>query len=191
MLPALNYLYHASGERGSLLRTPGQYYFTCGGLSSVLDNAPTYLTFLKTELGSLPDEPVKRALAIAKRPGSDVTEADLAGLSAEHQHELTDAVDALIAYHGDRVAAGTLSEEEVRVGFLLGDPQLNRFLIAISMGAVLFGACTYIGNGPNFMVKSIAEHAGAPVPGFFGYVVCFTLPLLAPVLLIVWLIFLR
>jgi Na+/H+ antiporter NhaD/arsenite permease-like protein len=193
MLPALNYLYHAGGERGggSLLRTPGQYYFTCGALSSVLDNAPTYLTFLKTELGSLPDKPVQRAIAIAKRPGNDVTEADLSGMNAEHQHELIEAINALVAYHGDRVAAGTLSEEEVRVGFLLGDPLLNRFLIAISMGAVLFGACTYIGNGPNFMVKSIAEHAGAPAPSFFGYIVCFTLPILAPVLLIVWWIFLR
>ena len=44
-------------------------------------------------------------------------------------------------------------------------------LIGISLGAVFMGAMTYIGNGPNFMVKSIAEHAGVKMPSFFGYVV--------------------
>jgi Na+/H+ antiporter NhaD/arsenite permease-like protein len=43
-------------------------------------------------------------------------------------------------------------------------------LEAISCGAVFFGALTYIGNGPNFMVKSIAEHDGVKMPSFFGYV---------------------
>ncbi len=42
-------------------------------------------------------------------------------------------------------------------------------LSAISCGAVFFGALTYIGNGPNFMVKAIAEHAGVKMPSFFGY----------------------
>jgi Na+/H+ antiporter NhaD/arsenite permease-like protein len=43
------------------------------------------------------------------------------------------------------------------------------FLSAISVGAVFMGANTYIGNGPNFMVKAIAEHAGYVMPSFFGY----------------------
>ena len=43
-------------------------------------------------------------------------------------------------------------------------------LTAISLGSVLMGANTYIGNGPNFMVKAIAEHAGVRMPGFFHYV---------------------
>lgn len=61
-------------------------------------------------------------------------------------------------------------------------------LRAISLGAVLFGAMTYIGNGPNFMVKSIAEHAKVRTPTFFGYIFRFALPILLPVLIIVWLV---
>lgn len=55
-------------------------------------------------------------------------------------------------------------------------------LLAVSCGAVFMGAMTYIGNGPNFMVKAVAEQAGVRMPSFFGYVafsVCFLLPLLA------------
>jgi len=55
-------------------------------------------------------------------------------------------------------------------------------LIAISLGAVFFGAMTYIGNGPNFMVKSIASEAGVKVPGFFDYILYYALPILLPVL---------
>jgi Na+/H+ antiporter NhaD/arsenite permease-like protein len=44
-----------------------------------------------------------------------------------------------------------------------------RLLAAISVGAVFMGANTYIGNGPNFMVKAIAEQSGVRMPGFFGY----------------------
>ncbi len=43
------------------------------------------------------------------------------------------------------------------------------FLVPISLGSVFMGANTYIGNGPNFMVKSIAEQAGVKMPSFFGY----------------------
>lgn len=62
-------------------------------------------------------------------------------------------------------------------------------LAAISVAAVFFGAMTYIGNGPNFMVKSIAEQIGIKMPSFFGYIIRFSLPFLLPVLFIVWLIF--
>ena len=118
MLPALNYLTHQHESIG--LSTAGQYYFTCGTISAMLDNAPTYLLFVKTiELSN------------------------------------------------------------------------DKLLAAISMGAVLFGAATYIGNGPNFMVKSIAEHAGVPTPTFFGYFFKFTLPILLPILILVWYLFLR
>lgn len=53
-------------------------------------------------------------------------------------------------------------------------------LVAISLAAVFMGANTYIGNGPNFMVKAIAEKAGVPMPSFFGYMlysVIFLVPL--------------
>lgn len=63
------------------------------------------------------------------------------------------------------------------------------FLKAISMGAVFFGALTYIGNGPNFMVKSIAEQEGIDMPSFFGYMIKFSLIILLPVYIIVQLIF--
>lgn len=63
-----------------------------------------------------------------------------------------------------------------------------RHIIAISIGAVFFGACTYIGNGPNFMVKSIAESSGVRMPTFFGYILKYTLPVLIPVLILIgWL----
>ncbi len=62
-------------------------------------------------------------------------------------------------------------------------------LNAIAIAAVFFGALTYIGNGPNFMVKSIAEQTGIRMPSFFGYVIRFSIPILIPILIIVWLIF--
>ena len=58
-------------------------------------------------------------------------------------------------------------------------------LKAISLGSVFFGAATYIGNGPNFMVKSIAEREGVSMPSFFEYIFKYTIPLLLPVLAIV------
>ena len=63
------------------------------------------------------------------------------------------------------------------------------FMKAISMGAVFFGALTYIGNGPNFMVKSIAEQEGIDMPSFFGYMIKFSLIVLLPVYIIVQLLF--
>ncbi len=65
----------------------------------------------------------------------------------------------------------------------------DAFLKAISMGAVFFGSLTYIGNGPNFMVKSIAEQEGIEMPSFFGYMIKFSLIILLPVYIIVQLIF--
>ena len=79
----------------------------------------------------------------------------------------------------------TNSEDVLRIATL--DPV---HLIAISMGAVFFGAMTYIGNGPNFMVKSIVEQFGARAPGFFGYILCYALPILLPVLALVGWLFL-
>jgi Na+/H+ antiporter NhaD/arsenite permease-like protein len=62
-------------------------------------------------------------------------------------------------------------------------------LAAISMAAVFFGAFTYIGNGPNFMVKAIAEQSKVETPGFFGYILCFSLPVLLPVFVLVSILF--
>jgi Na+/H+ antiporter NhaD/arsenite permease-like protein len=74
-------------------------------------------------------------------------------------------------------------------GELLNQHALN--LLAISVGAVFFGAATYIGNGPNFMVKAVADQQKIRMPTFPGFVLKFTLPFLLPMLLAIWLIFFR
>ncbi|MBU0718988.1 MAG: sodium:proton antiporter [Planctomycetes bacterium] len=70
-----------------------------------------------------------------------------------------------------------------------GGAVLATLLVGISLGAVFMGAMTYIGNGPNFMVKSIAEQAGIKMPSFFGYMV-YSVAILVPLFLVVTLIFL-
>lgn len=65
------------------------------------------------------------------------------------------------------------------------------YLRAISVAAVFFGAMTYIGNGPNFMVKSISERAGIEMPSFFTYIVKYSIPVLLPVFFIIYLLFFR
>jgi Na+/H+ antiporter NhaD/arsenite permease-like protein len=133
MMPALDWLtVHAAGA-GPM--TPGAFFWSTGLLSGVLDNAPTYLTFLTAALGA--------------SGGSIDNVADV------HR-------------------------------FLAGSPMI---VAAVSVASVFFGAMTYIGNGPNFMVRSIAERSGARVPGFFGYIGRYSVPVLLPVFIIVWLIF--
>ena len=70
-----------------------------------------------------------------------------------------------------------------------GDASTVVYLMAISVAAVFFGAMTYIGNAPNFMVKNIAEQAGVEVPSFLGYVFKYSLPVLLPVFFIIYLLF--
>jgi len=70
-----------------------------------------------------------------------------------------------------------------------GDVSSIHYLMAISVASVFFGAMTYIGNAPNFMVKNIAEQAGVPVPSFLGYLFKYSVPVLLPVFFIIWLIF--
>src|SRR4030095_12837415 len=65
----------------------------------------------------------------------------------------------------------------------------GRELIAISLGATFFGALTYIGNAPNLLVKTIAEHARVPTPTFIGYIWKFALPILAPVFALLSILF--
>ena len=62
-------------------------------------------------------------------------------------------------------------------------------LEAISLGAVFFGAMTYIGNGPNFMVKAIAEHSKVHTPTFLGYILRYALPILLPFLILIGILF--
>ena len=83
--------------------------------------------------------------------------------------------------------AGVTGSEDMAV--LLNDHAAH--VIAISVGAVFFGAATYIGNGPNFMVKSIAEQSGVRTPTFVEFIWKFSLPFLLPVLALVWWLFFR
>ena len=132
MMPALAWLDHRGAALLGNNPSPGFFYWGTGGLSAVLDNAPTYLGFLSALFG--------------------VT-------GAGHIGDLLD--------------------------------QKSAHVLAISLGAVFFGAATYIGNGPNFMVKAIAEHNRVRMPSFVEFVLKFSLPFLLPVLAIVWLVFFR
>ena len=138
MIPALDYLgHHAPALAAKIGMGSTHFYYATGILSSVLDNAPTYLAFLSVEMG-------------------------LQGGALNNPQDII------------RVAAESPAH-----------------LIAISLGAVFFGAMTYIGNGPNFMVKSIVTGAGVKCPDFFGYILRYALPILLPVLALVGWIFLR
>ncbi len=82
-----------------------------------------------------------------------------------------------------------LHEAHPGATIVAGIPEI--LLTAISLGAVFFGAMTYIGNGPNFMVKAIAEENDIPMPSFFAYIFKFTIIVLLPVYVITQLIFLN
>ncbi len=139
MIPCLLIL--KAGAKGelailiSMVKEPLHYFWITGALSSFLDNAPTYLTFFNTAIGSF---------------YSGMTEAQ--------------AVPLL------------MTENAI-------------YLKAISAGAVFFGACSYIGNAPNFMVRSISEEAGTPMPSFFGYILKYSLIFLVPTFIVVTFIF--
>ena len=74
--------------------------------------------------------------------------------------------------------------------FLQKSPEDHRLLAAISSGAVFMGANTYIGNGPNFMVKAIAEENGVKMPSFFGYM-AYSGAILIPIFIGVTIVFFR
>jgi len=93
-------------------------------------------------------------------------------------------------------APTALAFYEVAKGMLASFPGANivagipeALLAAISLGAVFFGSMSYIGNGPNFMIKAIAEENKISMPGFFGYMLKFSLVVLLPVYILVQLLF--
>jgi Na+/H+ antiporter NhaD/arsenite permease-like protein len=138
MVPALKVL-EAHGAALGLSR-PWHFVWASGLLSSVLDNAPTYLTF------------VSLAVGVLNQGGAGLTADDL--------------------------------------GRVVQHPQGALYLAAVSCGAVFMGANTYIGNGPNFMVKDMAERRGVSMPSFFGYML-WSLPVLVPLFVLVTLVFFR
>jgi Na+/H+ antiporter NhaD/arsenite permease-like protein len=99
-----------------------------------------------------------------------------------------DNTPTAVAFHS--VATGLAPDQMAAFGssMVAGIPEI--LLTAICIGSVFFGAMTYIGNGPNFMVKAIAEENGIKMPSFFGYMCKFSLIVLLPIYILVQLIFL-
>ena len=99
-----------------------------------------------------------------------------------------DNTPTAVAFHS--VASGLTPDQMATFGngMMAGIPEI--LLMAICVGSVFFGAMTYIGNGPNFMVKAIAEENGVKMPSFFGYMFKFSLLVLLPIYILVQIIFL-
>lgn len=186
MMPALDLLEARSKELG----TPslGFFFWGAGALSSVLDNAPTYLCFLKAIFGAYIDaDIITQVQHLVSTGGADLGTY----VHGSHAEQVRATWDALGKYHPALLAAKSAKVEDIEVAFLLGNVKFNSFIVAVSCGAVFFGANTYIGNGPNFMVKAIADQNRVHTPDFLAYVWKFTLPIMLPMLLIVWFVFFR
>ena len=128
IIPPMAILQARGAEFG--VTQPWQFFWASGALSSFLDNAPTYLTFLSVGVG-------------------------------------------LGAKTGVVTDMGIVPEQ---------------ILMAVSCGSVFMGANSYIGNAPNFMVKSIAEENGVAMPSFFGYM-AWSCAILIPAFVIVTFLF--
>jgi Na+/H+ antiporter NhaD/arsenite permease-like protein len=181
MIPALDWL--GANARNIAIGTPTFFYWGTGILSGSLDNAPTYYTFLIAAAGLfISPETLSQLEAVVRTNG-----ANLADFSAPIRH----AFETMQATHPELLTGKAVDHDHLKVAFMLSDPLASKCIAAISVGAVFFGAMTYIGNGPNFMVKSIAQHNKVHVPGFIGYLLKFAFPFLLPPLGIVWLLFFR
>jgi Na+/H+ antiporter NhaD/arsenite permease-like protein len=187
MMPALDWLGLNAGTLLGETPASGLFYWGSGTLSSVLDNAPTYLSFLSASFGTFVNHDIIAQVQHLVQNGV----VDLNSLTGPHAEQIQNTFLALQKYHGDHVLAKGVTNEEIEVCFLLGNVTFNKFILAISVGSVFFGANTYIGNGPNFMVKSIADHQKVHTPTFLGYVFKYTLPFMLPMLLLVWWLFFR
>ena len=181
MIPTLDWLETNAAKMGN--PSPGFFYWGSGLLSSVLDNAPTYLSFLYAIFGTFVNQDtLKTVQDLVQNGGVDLTSVS---------EPVRQTYLALQKYHFAHLASKKISAEEIEVAYLLGNASFNNYLLAISIGAVFFGANTYIGNGPNFMVKAIADHNKVHTPSFLGFVFKYTLPYMMPMLIIVWCLFFR
>ena len=186
MMPALHWLQQNASTLGT--PTPSFFYWGSGLLSSVLDNAPTYLSFLSAIFGAFINKDlVQQVQHLVETGGADLSTY----VQGPHAEQVKATFAALQKYHPAELAAKTVTAEQIDIAFLLGNASYNLFLMAISVGAVFFGACTYIGNGPNFMVKAIAEQQKVHTPTFLSYVFRFSLPFMLPMLVAIWLLFFR
>ncbi len=181
MVPALDWLEMNAGALG--LRSPGAFFWCSGMFSSVLDNAPTYLSFLSALFGVFLD---KETLQYVQN--MIVTHGALPVYKlGPNAADVVRTYFTLANNHPDKLAYGAAQYNDIATSFILA----NRFvhLKAISLGSVFFGAMTYIGNGPNFMVRSIAETAGVKMPHFFEYIVRYSIPVLIPLFVVLWWMF--
>jgi Na+/H+ antiporter NhaD/arsenite permease-like protein len=183
MIPALDWLEANATVLG--IQSAGQFYWGTGVLSSFLDNAPTYLNFLSAQIGLFVNAETVQTVQqlVATKAGV------LSALPADVPSDILATYQMLLKHHFDMVAAGAVPVSDIAVCYIIANHPLH--LEAISLAAVFFGSCTYIGNGPNFMVKSIAEQAGVDCPSFFGYIVRYTVPVLLPIFFVIWFIFFR
>jgi len=185
MMPALDWLKVNAATLGD--PTPAFFYWASGALSSVLDNAPTYLSFLNAIFGAFVDaDVVNQVQHLVQTRG-----ADLAAITGPHAEHIQNTFAALQRYHAADLLNRTVTGDEIEICFLLGNLAYNKYILAVSVGAVFFGANTYIGNGPNFMVKAIADQQKVHTPTFLGFVFKYTLLAMVPMLVIVWWIFFR
>jgi Na+/H+ antiporter NhaD/arsenite permease-like protein len=183
MIPALDWLEANATVLG--INSPGQFYWATGFLSSFLDNAPTYLNFLSAQFGLFVTPEVVHSLQALVQAKAGIASS----LPTNLPPDILAAYQTLLRHHFDLIVAGSVPVSDIAVCYIIGNHPLH--LEAISISAVFFGACTYIGNGPNFMVKSIAEQAGATCPSFFGYIFRYTIPVLLPIFAFIWFILFR
>jgi Na+/H+ antiporter NhaD/arsenite permease-like protein len=183
MMPALDWLESHAQSFGA--PHAGVIFFSAGSLSSVLDNAPTYWSFLSaiTAVYATPDI-VSQVAQLVQNGGTDI-----AAITGAHAEQIKGAFAVLQHYHSAELLSKTVTPEQIQIACLLANPSSSLYIVAVTIGAVFFGANTYIGNGPNFMVKSIADSQKINTPGFIGYIVKYTLPVMLPMLVLVWLLF--
>jgi len=122
--------------------------------------------------------------------------ANAASLGLDTPAQIYYATGGLSAFLDNAPTAASFYEVASRLDQgglpLVGTSDVNAiYLIAISLGAVFFGAMTYIGNGPNFMVKAIAEENKIKMPSFFGYMFRFSLIVLLPIYILTQIIFIH
>lgn len=186
MMPALHWLQLNAGSLGTL--NPSLLYWGSGLLSSVLDNAPTYLSFLSAIFGAFIEKDLLQQVQhLVETGGTDLATF----VHGPHSDQIKATFAALKQYHPTALASKSVTVEQINIAFLLGNLSFNSYILAISIGSVFFGACTYIGNGPNFMVKAIADQQQVRTPSFLTYIVRYSIPFMGPMLLTVWWVFFR
>ncbi|MCL5034486.1 MAG: sodium:proton antiporter [Bacteroidetes bacterium] len=183
MVPALEWIRQNAAHFG--LQGPGDFYWSSGALSSVLDNTPTYINFLSAALGRFVDYGTVQHIHHLIQTHA----ISFPFVAGKYPSDIRSTLAVLIGNHSAEILSGRVTTGQIATAYLLAH---NGIIVqAISIGAVFFGAMTYIGNGPNFMVKSIAEQSGVRCPSFVSYMFRYALPVLLPTLILIWLLFFR